>query len=231
MADKKFENKINSVNKIDPFKSVNKINPFKEQKEKPVERRNKRNIVIAVSIFVGILLMLFVIQPAILGLGVYDDVEPVDILTLEDKINLLSQQLQERDSQLSTQLTAELTNQLLQGLDQKSAELDNLAVCLEEKSSLSAEKGLYEKNIDSLKSELNDKENQLIEVQNDHERVAELETELEDLKISYEGLIDNMAHNICCKQKVDNQNINFYSIADDKVTCQETEGTALSCFS
>lgn len=207
---------------------MDKINPFKESKEEPKDKKNRRNILIVVCILVVVVLFLFIIEPAILGLEVYQDESSVNLTGLNEEVQLLRQELQQRDAQAQTVLQS--------SLDKKSAELTQCfadkAVLEGEKASVEGECAMYEEKITSLETQLAEKEAALEEAKtaNDDE-ILELQDQIKTIENSYEELISYMANNICCKQKVDNRNINYYAVEGNKTICKESEGTQLSCFS
>jgi chromosome segregation ATPase len=53
--------------------------------------------------------------------------------------------------------------------------------------------------------------------------------EVESLKDDYDSVIENSARSICCKQKIDNPNIDYYSLDGDKIVCSEKKGSSLKC--
>lgn len=222
------------MERINPLKETN-VTPH-EKNEKPHSRRNRRNILIGVCLLVGIILVLFIVQPSILGLGVYQDDETGinnTKLSVEEQINLLSQQLEESNTQITAELEgrdAKITADLLQSLETKLDELDQLAECLDQKSSLSTENEMYEIKIDSLEEQLNKNNADLQETLDEKDdKIIELEAELETIEDSYKELIAKMANNICCKKKVDDSSINSYTIEGDNLVCSGSGENPLSC--
>jgi len=59
--------------------------------------------------------------------------------------------------------------------------------------------------------------------------LSNLTTEHDALEKQYSALSANAANNICCKTKVDNPNVKYYSIENDKIACKETSGIPISC--
>jgi len=62
-----------------------------------------------------------------------------------------------------------------------------------------------------------------------NERLNEYKDQLDALEKSYNNLVKNTATSICCKQKLDNPDIDYYTIKNDKITCTESSGTSLHC--
>ena len=50
-----------------------------------------------------------------------------------------------------------------------------------------------------------------------------------DLRSQFDQLANNTARNICCKARVDNSNIKYYIVENNKIACSETTGLELSC--
>ncbi len=61
------------------------------------------------------------------------------------------------------------------------------------------------------------------------ERLNEYKDQLDALEESYNNLVKNTAISICCKQKLDNPDIDYYTIKNDKITCAVDRGTTLHC--
>lgn len=197
-------------------------------------KKRKNNLLLAVSIIVGVLLLLFVIQPAILGLSVYEDTNTTKLADFGGTLALLNEKIDAGNTQLCEDLQLQFEDKISE-LELKTTELNEksskLVGCLAEKSALDGNSNLYEKNIDSLEVMLEEKEAELEEARNEKEaEIVALKKELEDLQGSNTVLVKNMANNICCKQKVDDSSINSYTIEGEKVVCSSSGENALSCF-
>ena len=190
--------------------------------EGKASKKTRKNLLITIVVIVAVALLLFVVQPAILGFGV--GVPDVD----NSKVEALGNSIEELRLELESKSTL-VNEDLQQKLDLKSEEL---AACVIVKSSLEGTSDLYEKNIDSLELLLAEKDASSQTVKDENaEEVNVLKDEILALKASYDLLIENMAHSICCKQKVDNPNINYYSIINNKTACLEDGEHQLTCFS
>ncbi len=205
-------------------------------REKSLKNAGSKNVVIIISVIVGFLLLLFVVQPAILGLGVYQaDGNNSDMEELGKSIQDLRLQIDTQNVQAAEELqqalnakTAELDTKVTE-LNQKAGELTK---CLAEQSSLYSAKELYEKTIDSFEVRITEKDAEVQAAKDENvAEVAALKEEVETVKSSFDTLIKNMANNICCKQKVDSPSINSYSIENNKIVCLADGANPLSCFS
>lgn len=68
------------------------------------------------------------------------------------------------------------------------------------------------------------------------EKIGELNTkldkyelELRDIQNDYDDLARNTANSICCKQKIDNPEIKYYEIKNDRILCTLNSGKQLKC--
>ncbi|MBS3120343.1 hypothetical protein J4420_01405 [Candidatus Woesearchaeota archaeon] len=61
--------------------------------------------------------------------------------------------------------------------------------------------------------------------------LSNIQDQLSTLQKNWDELAFNAARNICCKQKVDNPNINYYTVANNKINCLESGENKLNCFS
>ena len=62
-----------------------------------------------------------------------------------------------------------------------------------------------------------------------NDKIIELENEKEGIQSDYEDLAKKLANPLCCKQKIDKWEINYYSIVDDNVICLETGDQEINC--
>ena len=47
---------------------------------------------------------------------------------------------------------------------------------------------------------------------------------------NYDDLVRNTARSICCKQKIDNDEINYYDVDEDRIVCRSDAGEDLNCW-
>ena len=78
-----------------------------------------------------------------------------------------------------------------------------------------------------------DKKQNALELQEANDEISALsnkikqkDAQISDMQKSYESLGFNTAKSICCKMKLDNPDIDYYSIKNDKIVCS-TEGKAM----
>src|SRR3989344_5070279 len=205
-------------------------------------RRKGNPTAIIVAVIGLIALAIFVVRPAVLGYGIYQQAESSN-LTVQDyaqSMQQLSRDLELTKANLSSYST--FTGALIAQVDEKSDELIECKVQLE-RTKLGVEEAQKqvadkETEIATVKSETQNAIDQQVA-----EKTASLEqekaacesslsgkdTEVGDVQAKYNILVKNTAKSICCKAKVDNPQINFYDVVDGKITCLEQGSNQLSC--
>jgi len=196
--------------------------------------RSHRNKLIAVSVVAAVLLLVFVFKPNILGLGVYDQGETNGTLS-----NLAGASVNEEKYSMNDlgstmeQLRLEISSgniKLSEFLENDISRITNdLVSCLTEKSSL---EDTYEESIYSLEDKLEEKTQELDALKaKENQQCSELESTFSSLQDSFDLLAINSAKSICCKQKVDNFDIDYYDVVNHKIVCLEEGNKSLNCFS
>ncbi len=197
-----------------------------------------RILLVVVVVLAGV----FIIGPGLLGYGVYLQIKDSNytVNELGQNIHSLEQKLELSQQNLSLQDTF---NSNILGMIQKNN--DDLILCKTERSKLEAENkyaaDLYDLKIKGLQQELDaTKTKQADEAAAEATATQQAATQcsadlsktlqqLVDTQQQLDTLVQNMARNICCKQKVDNSNIKGYSVVNNKLVCLEEGGTALNC--
>ncbi|MBR9683861.1 hypothetical protein GOV03_04960 [Candidatus Woesearchaeota archaeon] len=152
----------------------------------------------------------------------------------------LEQEYTEQISELNQELVAaqtglEETQKFKQELFDENKRLNNnLLSCREDLTATNKDVENLNENIFSLKKDLSNMETEEIdEIEQEkvelHTQLTELETEKENLQSDYNTLAQNLANSICCKQKIDKWEINYYSIVDNDILCLEEGETEISC--
>ncbi|MFH1849017.1 MAG: hypothetical protein ABH879_02415 [archaeon] len=180
--------------------------------------------VVGAIIFLGLVLAVFVAKPAVTGYSVYSDLKKSNV-TVEDvsrNLESLRSQVIRRDVNLSAcyHFSAEARGQL-----------DG---CLHELKAEYTQSRLLNYSLASLRMECAEKRLEMI---NSHlEEISELEAEAEVLRdeldardMDYDALVRNMAGNVCCKEKIDNQDIGYYEVRNARIVCLEEGDSELSC--
>ncbi|MEK6863218.1 MAG: hypothetical protein AABW53_00815 [Nanoarchaeota archaeon] len=212
-----------------------------DKKEELPKKNNNFLVVAAVTIGV-LLLVVFVVRPGVVGYGVYQQIEDSNVSPKEyaQNIQQLSRDLEIAKANLSSY--SAFTGAIVAQVGEMS---DGLVECKEEVERSKAAVEEAQKQVSAKETELaslNSKMDQQITDQVAQKTAAleedknvcqnslsEKELELGDAQEKYELLARNAARNICCKAKVDNPQINFYDIANDKIVCLEEGSNTLNC--
>ncbi|MFH2019932.1 MAG: hypothetical protein ABIJ34_00825 [archaeon] len=176
---------------------------------KPKKSRNRFKIVLGI-ILILIVAAFLLVKPAIIGYSVYGEVKNSGLSSATYSISL-------QDALKNLENTQ---NDLTQ-CTQKNIEAE--AGLKEAADQLSTMKSEQDTNLNII----HDKMSQITEIQSGLENA---ENKLKLVKNNYDDLAKNTARSICCKQKVDNENINYFDIDDDKIICKEDSGEPLSCW-
>jgi len=211
-----------------------------QAKSAPKRKGNPTAIILAVVVLIA--LAIFIVRPAVLGYGIYQQAESSN-LTVQDyakNMQELSRDLDVTKANLSSYST--FTGALLVQVEEKNDELTECKVQLErvQSSVEETQRQVADKDaeIAKIKSENQNTINQQVT-----EKTAALElekvtcesslstkdTEVGVVQAKYDLLVKNAVKSICCKAKVDNPQINFYDVVDGKITCLEQGTNQLSC--
>jgi len=177
-----------------------------------IEEKLKRNVIILSIVFVVMILAVF-IKPSITGYAVYQQVKESNY-SIEDygeKIQDLKTKILVSDTNLSSY--SAFNKELLTELEKYS---DKFSECNSELNALKT-------NFSLLRADLDQKNEELDKLKN------EKQEEVDDLRLQYDALAENLANNLCCKAKVDNPDINSYKIENNKIICLEEGGLDISC--
>ena len=185
-----------------------------ESNEKPKfagtkKKRLKLEYLLIAALFAAVLIFA-VIKPAIIGYSVFNDVKKSGFSTEDYSLNVekLGEQIKETESSLATcSIEKEQLNQEMESAKEKLTELNN--------------------DIDSLNSDIEKKQKQV-----DSLKIAnsDLEEQINSQEEEYDTLLKNAARSICCKEKVDNEDIDYYTILSGKIDCSEESGEKLDCW-
>jgi len=188
-----------------------------------IEEKLKRNVIILSIVFVVMILAVF-IKPSMTGYSIYQQVKESNY-SIEDygeNIQDLKTKLLVSDTNLSScsAFNRELLTELEKYSD-KFSECNSELNVLQTNFSLFNEK--YEKTIKNLGADLDQKNEEF------NKLINEKQEEIDDLRLQYDALAENLANNLCCKAKVDNPDISSYKIENNKIICLEEGGLDISC--
>lgn len=177
-------------------------------------------------------MLLVVIRPIIIGYSIYSDfkaqnstkeVYKESFTDLNDQLMVITADknscekyktlLQKSVDNLTGQYQVMITESELSKtkLELSNAKLESELESV--KAILEATKNTNNVEQKTLKNQLEDEKEKLIQSQNLYQKLAE-----------------NAANNICCKQKVDNPDIDSYDIVSDKIVCLSGGSNSLACF-
>jgi len=110
----------------------------------------------------------------------------------------------------------------------------DLLACREELITANNDINNLNEDLSSLKKDLANVETEEIQKIEEEktalqDKIDELGTEKDDLQADYDSLAQNLANSICCKQKVDKWEINYYSIVNHNIVCLEDGDQEISC--
>lgn len=180
-----------------------------KQKEKELVLFKNRKLGIAAIVIVALVLV-SIAGSGLSGYLVYTGEDTIPHETIQD----VRSALLVSDTKLST--CNEYNDELLGRIDsvtresvQCSSEMDKI------RSESSGMEQQYADEIRTLQEEL------------DSERSNR--QEVEAVRKEYESLANNTANNICCKARVDNPNIGYFRVENNRIICSEDGETAISC--
>src|SRR3989344_7890673 len=217
--------------------------PTSNQARPSAAPKRKGNPTVIIAAILGLLVLaIFVVRPAVLGYGVYQQAQSSN-LSVQDyaqDMQQLSRDLDVTRANLSSYST--FTGALLTQVEEKNDELTECKVQLErvQSSVEETQRQVADKDaeIAKIKSENQNTINQQVT-----EKTAALELEkvtcesslftkekeVGEVQAKYDQVVKNAAKSICCKAKVDNPQINFYDVVDGKITCLEQGTNQLNC--
>lgn len=223
-----------------------------------IKRLSKKDttLILTVTILL-ILFVVFIIRPSIIGYGTYQQIKTTNY-SVEDygeDIQDLKSQILVSNTNLSACTT--FNEKLLSELEKYigsfvscKGELDalhiNFSLVMERYKEiiqgLTVELEKKNKEISSLEDEneeeinelIDEKDKEIIALKNEKDKEIsalenEKDNEINDLELQYSLLAENLANNLCCKAKVDNPNIDYYTIENNKILCLEDGTLTISC--
>lgn len=217
--------------------------PTSNQGRLSVAPKRRSNPTVIIAAVIGLMVLaIFVVRPAVLGYGVYQQAQSSNLTVQDYAQNMqdLSRNLELTKANLSSYST--FTGALLAQVEEKNDELTECKVQV----------GQLQSDVEEAQKQVADKDAEIATVKSEtqntiDQQVAEKTTALEEEKAAcesslasketqvgevqakYDLLVKNAAKSICCKAKVDNPQINFYDVVDGKISCLEQGTNQLSC--
>jgi hypothetical protein len=208
------EQPVKPSGEFKPAKGLNiDVRPRHEQ-----ENSTARWYVVGGAVAVLILLLVFII-PAYRGYNVYSAMKESGV---PDQYFTNMQGLL-ADKQSAEANAASYSSQLQSTQDQLSSTKDDLTTCKNElsdcKHDLADTKKKSEQLVNSFQSDNNKLKSDL----------AACTKAADDATKAHDALVADSARRICCIQRVENPDINAYSVVDNKIVCIKDGGTELKC--
>ncbi|MDP3698015.1 MAG: hypothetical protein Q8R47_00360 [Nanoarchaeota archaeon] len=213
-----------------------------QSQAKPVSKRKGNPTAIIAAVIGLMVLAIFVIRPAVLGYGVYQQAQSSN-LSVQDyaqDMQQLSRDLDVTRANLSSYST--FTGALFAQVEEKNDELTECKVQLER----------IQADVEEAQKQVADKDAEIATVKSESQKtvdqqvvektavleqektacessLADKEKAVGEVQAKYDQVVKNAAKSICCKAKVDNPQINFYNVVDSKITCLEQGSNQLNC--
>jgi len=192
-------------------------------------------VVLSCVVLLLVFLIVFVIKPGVVGYTIYQEIEGSNY-SVED----YGKSLEEIRLELAASQTAEsscdiFSERVLESLSNSS---DKLSACSSALSALEVSFNLsairYEEIIQGMEEDYTSSVLQLDasydeKMQDVDDQYEDKQDEISTLMKDYAGLAENTANNLCCKAKIDDPDIAFYAVQNNKVVCLEEGILALSC--
>ena len=217
--------------------------PTSNQARPSVAAKRKSNPTAVIAVVISLLVLaIFVVRPAVLGYGVYQQAQSSNLTVQDYAQNMqdLSRNLELTKANLSSYST--FTGALLAQVEEKNDELTECKVQV----------GQLQSNVEEAQKQVADKDAEIATVKSEtqstidqevaektatleqdnvtcKDSLANKEKEVGEVQAKYDLLVKNAAKSICCKAKVDNPQINFYDVIDGKISCLEQGTNQLSC--
>ncbi|MBT3865691.1 hypothetical protein HOF78_01155 [Candidatus Woesearchaeota archaeon] len=180
-------------------------------------------------VVMGLVIILIILsKPAFIGYRMSQEFKDIEMTPSEvlARITGYKSDLKVTETKLDACTTA--SDKLI---DDLALEKDESFTCNQVKDELESDYGqqikqlnLELKSVDESADQRIIDEVSLIEVQLSNANLA-----TEALERNYEDVVRNSANNICCKAKVDNQDIDSYIVSSNKVVCTTGEDKRISC--
>ena len=175
-------------------------------------------------IVAGMLLLALILRPAIIGYMAYQKAGSINASIEEYRKNAAALEIELAKSKTNLSVCTDFSQKVFEELD---SQMVKYADCASSFNALALNHSIavsnFERELSDLRAKLEAREK---EAQKADETKEE---ELKNLRNEYDTLAKNAANNICCKEKVDNANIKYYSVEGNRIICLETGEKALAC--
>ncbi len=214
---------------------------------------NRSMWVLFLSAIIAVIFIIAFIRPSLIGYSIYQDVQKTNYSIDEYGQSVHNLKTELIIAQANKTVYTNLANRLEEDLGEKETQL---STCQSERTTLQANLKSSTENanikIDLLQTTIKDKDEAIADLKRDNtalqtkanddlsKQQAELQQEcLEDnsilaknlatLQASYDAFVVNQAKSVCCKERVDNPEIQYYDTLNNKLICLEEGTKSLVC--
>lgn len=177
-----------------------------------------------IIIILLIITLLIMIKPALTGYMLNKELEELGTSAGEflRKIDLFNSEIIVLKTNIEN--CQNLNNDYLQ---QITDEKENLFLCQEEKRKIQSEfeqlENEYEFNLTRIMQEQEEKKSQA------ELELNQLKIEFDEAEKRFDRIIQNAANNICCKNRIDNPDIDSYTISEGRIICNSGKNDKIIC--
>ncbi len=187
-------------------------------------KMEKKFFLSIIIVILLVLLVTFVINPILTGYGVYKQIKDSNQSVgdyLED-VQELKSSLLVSDANLSScqAFNKEVLTRMEKAFEKFSECKSELGIL---EADFNSSKKMYKEKLEDLEVKLDERRDEIDKLK------AEKEVEIKEWEDRYVILVQNLANNLCCKAKVDNPDIDYYKVEDNKIVCLEDGELSISC--
>jgi hypothetical protein len=183
------------------------------------------------TILLVIMVSFFILRPAIIGYSVIRQSSDTNQSAVDFAGNIKELELKLATTKANLSLYTEIYAKVWDEVKDTS---NSLSTCNSEKQSLTSQvenvRIQWKDDIKSCEDKQRDiiKEN-LVLLNDKDKEIATAKSDLVVLQDDFDKFVQNIAKNVCCKNKVDNPSINSYQISSGKLICLENGENVLNC--
>ncbi len=183
----------------------------------------KRTKIVILLVIIG-LFLLFIVRPGITSYIVYQKIKDSNKTIDEYGYDLQDIKSKLIVSETNLSSCVSFNDKLMEKLESAS---DDISECRKDLIKVGERLNVTQKEYSKLLSD----SKQDLENLRDQVRDAEEEKDakISSLESDYDTLARNTANNLCCKAKVDNHNIRYYIVENNKVVCLEEGTNEINC--
>lgn len=203
-----------------------------EEEKKPKDNNALyRKTVIVTLIIVIVLVSLLIFRPALIGYSVYKQAEDGNYSVTELGASVQNLRLQLATTKANLSLYQEVYTQVWDEVKSREQSLSDCTTTRDEltsqvayvrqewKSELNKCQSEKDKAVQDLTNQLSTKDTE----------IANALKQRDDMEKSFNNFVKNLAKSVCCKEKVDDPDINSYEVINDRLVCVNGGSNSLNC--